>query len=166
MRGMGMAWVIGAGLMAGPAAAEEACRLTDAVYGQADGYALAFAAPGVGAIAGTSQDFTLSGPRLGAPLTGAVIWNNGLSRPNGFLTHDCPPDADEEELAACTLWEGVLYAVSGGGIDLLPEAADAPAPEQILLPDLGRTLRYSALPFPEALDGPPWDVFTLEACRK
>ena len=67
------------------------------------------------------------------------------------------------DLAACTIWEGVVYGHTDGAIDLLPpEGADAAA--EILLPDLGSSIRMSAVWGMNKASVAPWDVFTLKGC--
>ena len=95
---------------------------------------------------------------------GLVIWNQGYSVPNGII-QDCPSgDVTGDELAACVIWEGVIYAVDGlGNVAFIPpEGVDAP--DQLLFPDLGRTIRYSALWSEEKVTIAPWDVLTLAGC--
>jgi len=100
-------------------------------------------------------------------LDGVVIWNNGVTRPNGIMLHGCPEgDATGEEIAACTVWEGVIYAVDGSGhVDYLP-AEGEPAAEQLLFPDLGRGVRYSAVWGEDKVTVVPQDVLKLSGCQE
>ena len=100
-------------------------------------------------------------------LDGFVIWNVGVARPNGIMLHGCPEgDATGEEIAACTVWEGVIYAVDGSGhVDYLPGESE-PAAEQLLFPDLGRGVRYSAVWGENKVTVVPQDVLTLSGCQE
>ena len=103
----------------------------------------------------------------GLVLEGAVMWDGEPPRSLGLVTHDCPEgDATGAELAACTLWQGVVYAVDAeGGIDLMPpEGADAP--QSLLFTDLGRALRLSAAYETAGLTAGPWDAFSLAGCQE
>src|SRR5690606_26524617 len=49
-------------------------------------------------------------------LDGIVMWSDGIGRPYGMLTYKCPEgDATGAELAACTMWEGVIYTSDDSG---------------------------------------------------
>jgi hypothetical protein len=101
----------------------------------------------------------------GLTLDGTVIWNNGFSRPNGNLIKDCPDgDATGDELAACTFWEGVVYAVdNNGNVAFVPPEGE-PAAYTLVFTDLSRSLHYSALN-----DGsarlPVFDAYVFSECR-
>lgn len=115
----------------------------------------------------TSHEFKLVFAENDVVLDGIVMWTEGVARPHGMLMHKCPEgDVTGEELAACTVWEGVVYAVDEQGhIDLLPpEGADAAA--QLLLPDLGPSLRHSAAYGMNGLSKMPWDAFKLSGCQE
>ena len=97
-------------------------------------------------------------------LDGIVMWNEGISRPNGLIMHQCPDgDVTGEELDACTHWQGVIYTVSSSGtVDLLGQKDAA---ETLLLPDLSRQLHDSDL----NSDGGTlvgFDVFALSGCQE
>lgn len=151
---------------AAPAAAQSAtCLQQNAIYGDEDNtYRLKFIADdGEQGLASNRFAFTsVSGEEI---LKGWVIWNNGVSRPNGLLTYNCPGgDITGEELDACKVWEGVVYTVDREGlIDLLPPGDD-PAAASILLPDFGRQLRYSAAFDNQHVTSVPWDHFRLAGC--
>ena len=74
----------------------------------------------------------------GIVLDGFVHWTEGVSRAYGTLQFNCPTgDVTGDEYAACTVWQGVIYASDEqGGIDLLP-AEGKPAPKQLIFADLG-----------------------------
>jgi hypothetical protein len=139
------------------------CAFKNAVYIQKEsGYVLRFAdSRELGRFPGTSNVFYVDVPNFHKPLLSWVIWNNGESRPTGTVMLDCPDDGmTNDDFAACTQWEGVLYALSGDNADLLP-GEDEPAPKTILLPDFGRKMRYSAV---GDLQNVPWDIFRYDRC--
>jgi hypothetical protein len=74
-------------------------------------------------------------------LEGIVQWSEGIERPYGMLTRDCPKgDVTGAEISACTAWTGVVYASDlSGNIGLLP-AEGEPAPDRLLFPDLAQSL--------------------------
>lgn len=100
-------------------------------------------------------------------LDGMVMWSEGIGRPYGMLTYKCPEgDATGAELAACTMWEGVIYTSDDlGNIELLPAEA-AGAPQKLLFPDLGPSLRHSAAYGANGFSKVPWDVFKLSGCQE
>ena len=52
----------------------------------------------------------------GVVLDGIVMWTDGVSRPHGSLMYKCPTgDVTGDELAACTVWQGVIYSVGRQG---------------------------------------------------
>ncbi len=86
-------------------------------------------------------------------------------RSNGMVMHDCPEgDSTGEEIAACTVWEGVIYALDGGDAALLPEEGK-PAAETLLLSGFGSSLRYSKLWDEGKASAMPWDVFKRKGCK-
>jgi hypothetical protein len=146
-----------------PAAAD--CPFKQAVYTQPESsYVLRFApSRELGRFPGTTNAFTIEGKDLKKPLTGWVIWNNGESRSEGSAMLDCPEEASSnEDFAACTHWEGVMYSLIGGDAILLPGEDEAP-PAVILLPDFGRRLRYSLIG-DIGTEEVPWDVFRFVRC--
>jgi len=79
------------------------------------------------------------------------------------LNH-CPEgDVTGQDLAKCTVWEGLIYAQDSGEIDLLP-LADAQAAPEILLAGFGPSLEASFAWSQIAPKIAPWDVFTLKGC--
>jgi hypothetical protein len=71
-----------------------------------------------------------------------------------------------DDLAACTPWEGVIYAASEeGNIELLPEPGK-PAPPKLLFPALGPSLKVSAAFDAAGLAKAPQDVFALKGCQE
>lgn len=137
------------------------CSLATAQYRSAeDGFTLSFV-PLREALANQTNSFTLERSGDERVLEGSVIWNQGISRPNGALRYDCPEDAfTEDDFADCTYWQGVVYQIDAGEIDYIGAQTDA-APQTLLLPDFGRVMRYSGF-YGDVFDS--GDVFTLESC--
>ena len=157
--------VLMAGMVLAPATAQAACPIELAVYGDVQG--------------GSEIDFTPTGTSAtvtntfrmildnNVVLNGIVMWNEGVSRPNGALMYKCPEgDVTGEELAACTLWHGVIYTSDDkGNIGLLP-AEGVEAPKTLILPDLGPSLRQSSAYGGSGFSKVPWDVFALKGCQE
>ncbi len=104
----------------------------------------------------------------GIQLDGIVMWSEEMPRPYASLLYQCPEgDVTGDEIAECTLWEGPVYAVAQDGkVGLMP-AEGSPAPQTLILPDLGPTLRQAAI-FADDEDeaGLPGDVFRLAGCQE
>ena len=100
-------------------------------------------------------------------LDGIVMWSEGVARPNGMLMYKCPEgDVTGEELAACTVWQGVIYTSDEfGNIDLLP-GEGAAAPQKLVFADLGHALRNSSVYGANGFSKVPWDVFALKGCQE
>jgi hypothetical protein len=101
-------------------------------------------------------------------LDGIVQWSeDGGRRPHGALMHKCPEgDVTGDELAACTVWEGVIYSSDEqGNIELLP-AEGVEAPKKLILPDLGPSLRLSSAYGADGFSKVPWDVFAMKGCQE
>lgn len=86
-----------------------------------------------------------------------------LPGPVDKATGDVLPGSSDDELAACRIWEGVIYSLAHNDVDLLPNP-DEPAAPVILLTDLGPTIRYSGLVLSPGDE--PHDVFTLSGCAR
>ncbi|WP_411036404.1 hypothetical protein [Shinella sp. BYT-45] len=154
-----------AGLFAATAACAAECRQDRAVYADRDGgYELAFEPVGSEAAA-TSHHFKMKVLASGAVLDGIVIPGDDPARSNGMVMHNCPEgDVTGEEIAACTVWEGVIYALDGAGdAALLPEEG-AKAAESLLLSGFGPSLRYSTLWDEGKATVVPWDVLKRKGC--
>jgi hypothetical protein len=100
-------------------------------------------------------------------LDGVVMWTEAPERPVGMLMHKCPEgDVTGEELAKCTVWQGVIYTSdSEGKIGLLPAEGQA-APETLIFADLGPSLRHSSAYGAGGLSSVPFDVFALKGCQE
>lgn len=154
-----------AACMLAAAPAQAGCPMELAVYKDRDGLAgIDFRPAGKSAAVTNSFRMALKDDMV---LDGLVMWTEGERRARGMISHDCPEgDVTGEELAACTLWEGVIYTADDQGrIGLLPpEGQDAP--QRLILSDLGPSLRFSANFAKMGLDRAPWDVFELSGCQE
>lgn len=150
------------GVMVLNSAANASCRQDKATYVDANaGFELRFVPTDSDASASTHQ-FTLSIAKSALKLQGYVMGSEPVNRSNGMIFNNCPEgDVTGADIAACTVWQGVIYGNIAGKLDLLPAASAEAAPE-ILLPDLGPALVTSAA-LGKALDA-PWDVLTLKGC--
>ncbi|WP_144378634.1 hypothetical protein [Mesorhizobium amorphae] len=140
-----------------------ACPIELGVYGEREQVAEIDFRPTMGSATTTNSFKMLLGKDV--VLDGVVLWSSDAARPHGTLMHQCPEgDVTGEELAACTVWEGVIYTVdAAGAVDLLPnEHKDAPG--TLIFPDLAGQLSRSA--FKDKLPKLPWDVFALKGCQE
>ncbi|MDI7862473.1 hypothetical protein MRS76_10930 [Rhizobiaceae bacterium n13] len=141
------------------------CAQQDAIYEDRDkAYELRFV-PVESAAAAASHIFKLAVLKTGLLLDGYVMPTDEVSRSSGIIMHNCPEgDVTGAELDACTVWEGLLYSIDDkGGAANLPDGTAAAAGE-ILLADLGSSIRSSALWGEGQLTVAPWDVLTLKGC--
>ncbi|MER8445102.1 hypothetical protein NKH52_18120 [Mesorhizobium sp. M1066] len=156
-----------------PANARAACPIELAVYGDAQsGAEIDFTPTGTSATVTNTFRMILDNDVV---LNGIVMWNEGVSRPNGALMYKCPEgDVTGEELAACTSWHGVICTsddkstkggTNGGSIGLLP-AEGVEAPKTLILPDLGPALRQSSAYGGSGFSKVPWNVFALKGCQE
>jgi hypothetical protein len=153
-----------------PAFAQTTCKLEHAIYAEREnGYEIRFRVPKTGELMGMTESlFDLVTPD-GRKLWGEIAGNMGTSRDVGRVYYGCQkpkpggPHLTDEQIADCQQWEGVVYAMNKGEPGFMP-MYDAPAPERILLSDLGRQIRYS--PVGDGPSGEPWDVFDFKRCAK
>jgi hypothetical protein len=153
------------GLVAATAASAAECRQDRAIYADRDGgYELTFEPVGSNAAA-TSHHFKLTVLSSKTVLDGIVMPGDDPVRSNGMVMHNCPEgDVTGEEIAACTVWEGVIYTLDGAGdAAVLPEEG-AKAAETLLLAGFGPSLRYSSLWDEGKAKVAPWDVFKRKGC--
>jgi hypothetical protein len=154
-----------AAVLAGQAVpALAACPVELAVYSEARTGAMIDFRPGGNATATNAFRMVFE---KGVVLEGVVMWDADVPRSIGMLTHDCPEgDATGAELAACIVWQGVIYDVDDeGGIDLMPPEGEA-APKSLILADLGRALKASPVFDKTGLAEAPWDAFFLHGCQE
>lgn len=151
-------------LQAGMAAAAE-CTQERAVYADPQGiYELRFE-PVDPESSASSHNFKMTVKGTTLVLDGYVMPSEPVNRSNGILFNNCPEgDITGADIAACTVWEGVIYADSAGRIDLLPAQGAEAAPE-LLLSGFGPALRASSAWGPGKATVAPWDVLTLKGCK-
>jgi hypothetical protein len=142
-----------------------ACPIELATYADMEGVAELEFTPTLEAITVTNSFKLLLDNNV--VLDGVVQWTQGVARPNGMLMHECPEgDVTGQELAICTVWQGVIYTSDKlGNIALLP-VEGAEAPEKLILPDLGPSLRLSSAYGANGFSNVPWDVFALKGCQE
>lgn len=153
-----------AGFLAATAACAAECQQDRAIYADRDGgYELTFEPVGSDAAA-TSHQFKLKVLASGVALDG-IVMPGDPARSNGMVMHNCPEgDVTGEEIAACTVWEGVIYSLDvAGDAALLPDQG-AKAAETLLLSGFGPSLRYSALWDEGKAAAVPQDVFKRKGC--
>lgn len=142
------------------------CRQEKAIYEDRDlGYTFTFEPVGSKAAA-TSHHFKVNVGGKDLVLDGIVTTSDdGVTRANGMIMHNCPEgDATGDELAACTIWQGIIYSVEGLNlIGILPPAEDQAAPD-LLFTGLGPAFFYSPLHESGELPVPPWDLLTFKGC--
>lgn len=154
-----------AALLGATGAALAACPQELAVYADRDRVASIEFRPASDAAVAT-QAFRVVFAQNDIAADGIVLWTDGVPRPTGIVMHDCPEgDATGAELAACTVWQGVVYTVGEAGeVGLLPR--EGPAAAKLLLPDFGPSVRHSALYGAEGISIVPWDVFEISGCQE
>lgn len=149
-------------LAASPASA--ACPVELATYaGQGGTMAIEFR-PTSASVTVTNSFRFLAGERV---LDGIVMWTAGAARSWGIVMDGCPEgDLTGAEISECTLWEGVVYAIDADGkVGLLPSEGQ-PAPQTLILADLGPWLSQSEAWRAAGSLAEPWDVFTLSGCQE
>ncbi|TPN62535.1 hypothetical protein FJ986_25175 [Mesorhizobium sp. B1-1-1] len=156
---------LAAGMAFAAVHANAACPTELAVYGDAQsGSEINFTPTGTSATVTNTFRLILDNNVV---LNGIVQWNEGVSRPNGALMYKCPGgDVTGTKLAACTLWNGVIYTSDEkGSIGLLP-AEGVEAPKTLILPDLGPVLHQSTAHGGAGFSKVPSDVFALKGCQE
>ncbi len=149
----------------GVAPAAAACPIELATYGDREGVAELEFTPSQNSATVTNSFRMLLDNNV--VLDGIVQWTDGVARPHGMLMYKCPQgDVTGPELDACTVWQGVVYTSDKlGNVELLP-AEGAAAPETLIFPDLGPSLRLSAAYGANGVQAVPWDVFALQGCQE
>jgi hypothetical protein len=146
-------------------AALAACPMELAVYGDRDGAAeIDFRPTGQSAVVTNTFRMVLGNDVV---LDGIVMWSEETPRPYASLMYQCPQgDVTGDEIAECTLWEGPVYAAGEDGkVGMIP-AERTPAPQTLIFPDLGPTLRLSSAYDSGGFSNAPWDVFALKGCQE
>jgi hypothetical protein len=153
-------------MVLGVVPAQAACPIELAVYGdpgQAAG--IDFRPAGESATVTNSFRMVLDNATV---LDGIVEWSDDdARRPRGTLMYRCPEgDVTGAELAACTVWQGVIYTSDERGVIALLPGQGADAPPTLIFPDLGPSLRLSAAHGEHGFSKVPWDVFALQGCQE
>lgn len=145
-------------------AAQAACPIERATYADMEGVARLEFKKTDGAATVTNRFSMLLDNNV--VLDGIVQWSDRVPRPNGQLGYKCPVgDATGEELARCTVWQGVIYTADEmGNVELLP-AEGVEAPKKLIFPDLGYSLRMSSAYGANGFSQTPWDVFEQRGCQ-
>jgi hypothetical protein len=142
-----------------------ACTQERAVYADDKGiYELTFQAVDPESSA-SSHSFKMTIKNTKLVLDGYVMSSEPVNRSNGFLFNNCPEgDITGDDIAACTVWQGVIYGHEKGRIELLPEQGKTAA-DEVLLAGFGPALQASAAWGPNKATVVPWDVLVLKGCR-
>lgn len=140
------------------------CTIENGRYSQASsGWTLQLMPVPADAAANQTMAFSLAMPLSGITLTGAVFRPNGYGSALVMVDGPCGGDSTE----TCPFIEDqTLYANTDAGMAMIDDEAGAPAPRQLLIPNLSATIWYSLhreTEFPDGVD--PSDVFTLEGCE-
>lgn len=163
--GMVFTAVCAVGVTQAVSTAHAACPMALAVYGDAESDSGIDFRPTMDAAAVTNT-FKMVLDK-GVVLDGIVMWTSGVSRPHGSLMYKCPTgDVTGDELAACTVWQGVVYSADDKGNIALLAAEGADAPQSLIFPDLGPSLQMSSAFGANGFSKLPWDVFLLKGCQE
>lgn len=152
------------GLIGCAAQAAERCAIKAASYRDADAATILAFRPVGSEAASVSHLFNVTGGKLG--LDGYVAYDAEIKRSTGMVFDHCPEgDVTGNDLRACTVWSGIVYAVDAGGrIDVLgPEGSEAPA--AVLMPGLGPAIRQSRAWNGSGLAETPWDLYVFDKCN-
>jgi hypothetical protein len=152
-------------ICAAPAfASQGACPQERAVYADADKiYELRFL-PVDSQSASATHRFEITQPGKRPALDGYVMATEPVMRSSGMVFNQCPEgDVTGEDLAKCTVWEGLIYGEAAGRLNLLPQQGQPAAPE-ILLTGFGLALAQSSAWDNDKDRIAPWDMFTLKGC--
>lgn len=143
------------------------CKQAHAIYGDRDGaYELTFEPVGSEA-AVTSHHFKVKAVKGDLLLNGHIMVGE-VPRSNGMIMHNCPDgDVTGEEIAACTVWEGLIYPMGNDGAlaEVVPDEG-ADAAYQLIFAGFGPALRYSNAWEEAKLSIIPWDVLTYKGCAQ
>ena len=112
--------------------------------------------------------FTITFPENNVKLDGVVMEaGEPFFRPLGMIMHNCPEgDATGDEIAACTVWQGIVYGLDGvGNVDYLASTHEGKeAAKTLLFPDLGAAVQMSTAFGAGKLTASPKDDFKQSAC--
>lgn len=146
-----------------PAAAAD-CPQERAIYGDEAGlYTLTFQPVDAETSAATHR-FSVTAKDSAVTLDGYVMTTEPVARPQGMLFYNCPEgDATGADLAACTVWQDILYGTAGGRIVALPAQGEG-ALAELLLPGFAPSLQASSAWGKGKLTIAPPDVLALKGC--
>jgi hypothetical protein len=112
--------------------------------------------------------FTITFPENNVVLDGIVMdAGEPFFRPLGMIMHNCPEgDATGDEIATCTVWQGIVYGVDElGNVNYLASTNEGQeAAKTLLFPDLGAAVQMSTAFGAGKLSAPPKDDFKQSAC--
>ena len=112
--------------------------------------------------------FTIIFPENNVKLDGIVMdAGEPFFRPLGMIMHNCPEgDATGDEIAACTVWQGIVYGLDDlGNVNYLASTNEGQeAAKTLLFPDLGAAVQMSTAFGTGKLTAPPRDDFKQSAC--
>jgi len=146
-------------------ASAQECTQDHAVYEDASHkYRLSFEA--TSEASAVSHLFTMEIANTDVKMDGNVQMTDVVPRSLGLLLNKCPDgDVTGADLEACTIWQGLVYAIDARGkVDNL-NSGSAPASQQILLSDFGAALHQSKIWTDKKLLEAPYDVFSFKECR-
>lgn len=153
---------------AASAALAQECRQERAIYADRDGaYELAFEPVGSEAAAITHR-FKVKAVKGELLLDGHIMMGDEVLRSIGMVMHNCPEgDVTGEEIAACTVWQGIVYPLdlTGAPAELVPPKGEEAA-QRLLLAGFGPALRFSSAWDDGKLSVAPWDVLTYKGCAQ
>ena len=149
-------------IIVSPALADEACVQEKAVYTSAHGFSLSFKPVGSDAAAVNNLFEMTSGS---VSLTGFVMESEAPVRSIARVEKDCPEgDVTGDDIAACTVFEGYVYAISAEGMaGNIPRGQEKSA-AHLLLSKLGPSLAISPVSEKLKLTPPEGDLFTFKEC--
>ncbi|TGQ73013.1 hypothetical protein EN829_011210 [Mesorhizobium sp. M00.F.Ca.ET.186.01.1.1] len=152
------------------AASAKECLLSHATYREPrSGAVLQFRPMQNEPAALTTEVFSLAVPHTKISLPSDITWTNGKNAfPLGTIRHTCTDDDREAGLedgtGLCLIWDGQVYALTGGGAEQLNSREATPAPKGLLLPGFGAAFTEWADFANANPDGSAWDAFTLTGC--
>jgi len=158
------ALLAGCALLPMAAVAQDAeCLQGDALYADLDRNAVISFDQGYAPAPGVTNQFDMLIGDIA--LQGIVIWSGGVERPQAILLDDCPEgDATATELDACTLWQGIVYAIDAEGeIGLMPGASELAA-DRLLFPGLPWQLSFTEAFAAGEIADLPFEVFERTGC--
>ena len=116
----------------------------------------------------TLARFTITFPENNVVLDGVVMdAGEPFFRPLGMIMHNCPEgDATGDEIAACTVWQGIVYGLDKkGSVSYLAATNESKtAASTLLFPDLGAAVQMSTAFGAGKLSASPKDDFKQSAC--